>query len=695
MPARSPLDRRLETIRNIGIIAHIDAGKTTVSERFLYYSGRTHRMGEVHDGQAVMDFREDERERGITISSAATTFAWGGCEINLIDTPGHVDFTAEVERSLRVLDGAVVIFDGVEGVEPQSETVWHQADHYRVPRICFVNKMDRVGADFGSAVADIRDKLGAVPAPVQIPAGSAETFEGILDVVGERLLRWDPDSLGESWNAEPVPAAWAPAAAEARARLLEKVAEAVDAIAETWLEGREISAEDLHAGLRQATLAGKLVPVLCGAALRNVGIQPLLDAVCRYLPSPLDVPPAEGHDPKTNAAAARGPDPAAPFSALVFKVTTSSAADLYSMRVYSGRLETGGWALNPRTGEKERLRRLLRLHAQHGAPVEETVAGDIVAATALKNTATGDTLCDPSHPIAFEPIHFPDTVVSVAVEARTAQERDRLLEALRRIGREDPTLRQKLDEETGQIILSGMGELHIDIVRNRLARDFRVDASFGKPRVSYRETIASRVEAEAEFARVLGQQQHYAAVTVRVEPLHAEAAGEVRVASALPEGTLPQSLTAGLLDTLRTAAEGGGVYGYPVVGVRIVLTRARSGDQGQPEIALNSAATLAFRETLRRAEISVLEPIMKLEIRTPEEHLGAIVKHLGSRRAIVEETRFVRNAVLVRGMVPLSEMFGYSTTLRSLSQGRASFHLEPLDYRPVPPSLLSALAQKL
>ena len=685
----------IEKIRNIGIIAHIDAGKTTVSERFLYYSGRTHRMGEVHDGQAAMDFREDERERGITISSAATTFLWGDCQINLIDTPGHVDFTAEVERSLRVLDGAVVVFDGVKGVEPQSETVWHQADHYRVPRLCFVNKMDRIGADFPAAVASIREKLGAVPAVLQLPAGSSEEFSGVIDLLGGTLLRWDAALLGETWVPEPLPPEWKAPAAEGRARLVETLAEAVDAIAERWLEGRDIPLEDLHEAVRQATLTGAVVPVLCGAALRNTGIQPLLDAVCRYLPSPLDVPPAIGHDPKTSVELARRPDPAEPFSALVYKVTTSTAADLYSLRVYSGRLETGGWAYNPRTGEKERLRRLLQLHAQHGQPVDDAIAGDIVAATSLKNTVTGDTLCDPAHPIAFEPIHFPDTVVSVAVEARTAQERDRLLEALRRVGREDPTLRQKFDEETGQILLSGMGELHMDIVRNRLARDFHVEAAFGKPRVSYRETVTAPVQAEAEFARMLGQQQHYASVTVRLGPWAGQGGAKVRTVSSLSEGTLPAPLIAGLLDTLRTAAEGGGLYGYPVVDVEITLIGAKVGDQGQPEIALNSAATLAFREALRRTQVSVLEPIMKLEIRTPEEHLGAVVKNLGSRRALVEETCFLPNAVLVRGTVPLSEMFGYSTALRSLSQGRASFHLEPLDYRPIPPSLLSALVQKL
>ena len=607
-----------------------------------------------------------------------------------------MDFTAEVERSLRVLDGAVVVFDAVEGVEPQSETVWHQADRYGVPRICFVNKMDRVGADFEQAVRDIREKLGGVPAVVQQPFGAGEEFSGIVDLIEQRLLAWEPKSLGERFDSLPIPQELAGPCGEARARLIECLADHVDSIAEKYLEGRGFAPEELREALRRATIAGAVVPVLCGAALRNTGIQLLLDAVCLYLPSPLDIPPAIGHEPRSGKPLTRRPDPKEPVSALIFKVTASPAADLYYLRVYSGRVESGGWGLNTRTGERERLRRILQMHAQHGLPVEEAMAGDIVAVPALKNSSTGDTLCDPGHQIAFEPIHFPDTVVSVAVEARTAQERERLLEALRRIGREDPTLRQKLDEETGQIILSGMGELHIDIVKNRLARDFRVEAAFGKPRVSYRETVAGRVEGEAEFARMLGNQQHYAMVRLLVEPSSGTGdRGTARVASRLPEGTISPGLLPGLLETLRTAAEGGGVYGYPVVDVAITLVRARIGDQGQPEIALNSAATLAFREALRRAEIQVLEPIMKLEIRTPEEHLGAVVKNLGSRRAVVEETRFLRSIVLVRGTVPLSEMFGYSTTLRSLSQGRASFNMEPLDYRPVPPSLLAALVQKI
>jgi elongation factor G len=685
--------KRIERIRNIGIIAHIDAGKTTVTERFLYYSGRSHKIGEVHDGEAVMDFLDDERERGITISSAATTFQWGDHQINLIDTPGHVDFTAEVERSMRVLDGAVVVFDAVEGVEPQSETVWHQADHYHVPRICFVNKMDRVGADFDQAVDQIRDKLGATPAVVQRPVESGEAFAGLLDVLEGRFLQWGEEGLGESFSADPVPRELTGKVEDARSALIECLADHADDIAEKFIEGEEISAAELRGALRRATLSGAVVPVLCGAALRNTGIQPLLDGVCAYLPSPLDVPPVRGTQPGGEKVLTRRPDPTDPFSALIYKVTASRAADLFYLRVYSGRIESGGWAVNSRTGEKERLRRILQIHAQHGKPREEAVAGDIVAVTALKNSATGDTLSDPSHPIAYESITFPDTVVSVAVEARTAQERERLVDVLRRIGREDPTLRQKVEEETGQIILSGMGELHIDVVKNRLARDFRIEAAFGKPRVSYRETVRDAIEGEAEFARMLGNQEHYALLRVLVEP--SAQAGSVEVDSSLSDGSIPAGLLPGLLDTLRTATEGGGIYGFPVVGVKVTALKAKIGDQGQPEIALNSAATLAFRDALRHAKVSVLEPIMKLEIRTPEEHLGSIVKNLGSRRAIVEETKFMKKIVLVRGTVPLAEMFGYSTTLRSHSQGRASFNMEPLDYRPVPDSLVAVLAQKL
>ncbi len=677
----------IESIRNIGIIAHIDAGKTTVTERFLFYSGRSHRMGEVHEGAAIMDYREDERERGITISSAATTIAWNDCRINLIDTPGHVDFTAEVERSLRVLDGAVVVFDAVEGVEPQSETVWHQADRYHVPRMAFINKMDRTGADFPAAVEAIRVRLGARPLPVQIPIGSGESFEGILDLITEKRLTWDAADLGETVTAGPIPPALADEAHAARNHMIEALADFDDRIAEKYLDGKPIAEDAIHAALRAATIAGKCVPVLTGAALRNAGIQPLLDAVCRWLPSPKDIPPAKGRGP--GGAEERPADPKAPFSALVFKVNTTPAADLFFLRIYSGKIEAGGGAQNPRTKETERLKRVLRMHAQQGEAIDAAEAGEIVAVPALHRSVTGDTLCDPKHPIVFESIVFPDTVVSVAVEARNATERDRLLDALRRIGREDPTLQQHLDPETGQVILSGMGELHIEITKNRLEREFKVKASFGTPRVSYRETVAATVEGEDEFHRIVAGATHRARVRVRLEPIGGFAAPEIE--SRVNPASLPPALMPVLLDTLTGAATGGGTHGYPVVGVRVTALDAEVGDQAQPEPALAAAAAAAFRKALESGGVVVLEPYMKIEIRTPEDHLGAVVRHLGGRRASVEETAVVRQGRLVHAVAPLAELFGYSTALRSLTQGRASFSMEPLDYRPLPPSLQAAL----
>ncbi len=683
-----------ERIRNIGIVAHIDAGKTTTTERFLYYTGRVHRIGEVHDGQAAMDFRADERERGITISDAATTFYWRDHQIQLIDTPGHVDFTAEVERALRVLDGAVVIFDAVEGVEPQSETVWHQADRYGVPRIAFVNKMDRIGADFDAAVRSMRERLGCTPLPVQIAAGSAETLEGVVDLVEERLLRFDPATEGRDVRSDAVPDALAEQARQQRAQLVETLAEGDDRLAELYLSEARVPASELRAALRRATLSRTGVPVLCGAALRNVGIQPLLDAVCDYLPSPADLAAVKGTDPRTGRAVARRPALDEPFAALVFKVTAGASADLFYLRVYSGRLASGGRALNPRTGEMERLRRILRMHADRGEPVQDVEAGDIVAVQGLHRTATGDTLCDESAPILLEPIRFPDTVVSVAVEARTAAERDRLSEVLARVQREDPTLRVSSDPETGQTLLSGMGELHLEVTLARMERDFGVAVHWGKPRVSFRETPRTAAAGCAEYRRVVAGENLFARVAVRIEPLEDRSARAV-VTDGLAPGALPSHLLPALLDSIRNSAEGGGLYGYPVTGVRAVLVEAVHAAASQPEIALNSAGSLAFREALRQAGSLVLEPYGRLEVRVPEEHLGAVVKTLQQRRVIIEETRFTRSGVLVRGAAPIGEMFGYLTVLRSNTQGRGSFSLEPFDYRPVPDHLVAAHHERI
>ncbi|HEX6853157.1 MAG TPA: elongation factor G [Candidatus Polarisedimenticolaceae bacterium] len=684
----------IERVRNIGIVAHIDAGKTTTTERFIFYTGRSHRMGEVHDGQAVMDFRPDERDRGITISAAATTLYWKDHEIQLIDTPGHVDFTAEVERALRVLDGAVVIFDGVEGVEPQSETVWHQADRYHVPRIAFVNKMDRVGADFDAAVLSMRERLRARAVPLQFPDGAAETLRGIVDVVGMRYLTFDAATLGRDVVAGPVPDRLLDEARRRRQEAIESLAEVHDPLAELFLAEAEVSADALTAAARAATIARTAVPVYCGASLRNLGVQPLLDAVCALLPSPVDVPPLTGHDPRTGAPLDRPCSPKAPFSALVFKVVATPSADLFYLRVYSGRLPAGERAFNPRTGERERLRRVLRMHADRGEPVEVLEAGDIVAVAALHRSQTGDTLCDEAAPVLLEPIQFPSTVVSVAVEPRSSADRDRLSEILARVQREDPTLRSSVDPETGQLLLSGMGELHLDVTLGRLARDFGLSLASGKPRVSFRETVRAGSRGEAEYRRQVGGENLFARVAIEVEPLP-EPGASVVAESALAHGAVPAAMVAGLVDSLRNAADGGGVFGYPVTGVRLRLVEAVFDDVGQPEIALNSATSLAFRDVLRRVGGVVLEPYGRLEVRVPEDFLGAVVKTLNQRRAVVEDTGFSRSAVVVRGVVPIGEMFGYLTLLRSSTQGRGSFSLEPLDYRPVPDQLAASQHQRL
>ncbi len=683
-----------EKVRNIGIIAHIDAGKTTTTERFLFYAGKSHKMGEVHDGQAVMDFRRDERDRGITISAAATSLHWKEHQINLIDTPGHVDFTAEVERALRVLDGAVVIFDGVEGVEPQSETVWHQADHYGVPRIAVVNKMDRIGADFDAAVRSIRERLGAPALPIQFPDGSAETFSGIVDLVAQVHLRFDSSSQGREVQIREVPEHLREETERRRAELVEALAEIHDPLADRWLADAGISPQEIRDALRAGCLARRAVPVLSAAALRNVGIQPVLDAICEYLPSPLDGPPIAGTDPRDGTHVVRPPAPDAPFSALVFKVVASESADLCYLRVYSGAMRSGERALNPRTGERERLRRILRMHADRGEALDQIVAGDIVAVAGLHRSATGDTLCDERAPVLLEPIRFPNTVVAVAVEPRTTADRDRLAEILQRVQREDPTLRCSVDPDTGQTLLSGMGELHLEVVLRRMERDFGVEVLYGKPRVSYRETVRGRATGAAEYRRQVAGDDLFARVELGVEPL-LDPGAPVEVLDRLRQGVLRREHIPAIVESVHNAAGGGGLYGYPVTGVRVSLLSAAHDDVGQPEIALNSATSLAFREALRRAGAVVLEPCGRLEIRVPEEYLGGVVKTLNQRRAVVEDTRFQRDRVLLRGRVPIGEMFGYLTVLRSHTQGRGSFSLEPLDYRPVPENLVALHHERL
>jgi elongation factor G len=677
-----PLDR----VRNVGIIAHIDAGKTTATERFLFYSGRTYKIGEVHDGQAVMDFRADERERGITISAAATTFMWSNHQINLIDTPGHVDFTAEVERSLRVLDGAVVIFSGVEGVEPQSETVWRQADRYHIPRIAFINKLDRAGADHERVLRLIQTRLGARAVFVNLPHGRESQLNGTIDLVGEHLTIFDQSTRGRELQVQEIPQEMQSMTAEARDRLVEAAANCVDWLADLYLAGEPISEKDLRRGIREATLSGKLIPVFCGAALRDLGVQPVLDAICYYLPSPLDRPPAQGMDPDSGAPVERPLTLDAPFSSLVFKVVATTSTDYLWLRVYSGSLTTEDRCYHPRTKNRLRLRRILRLHADRTEPVDQARCGDIVAVHGLKDVVTGDTLCDPQHPVTFEPIHFPQTVVSMAVETQTSADRDRLYEIVSRLLREDPTLNVTTDEETGQMILSGMGELHLEVTRNRMEREFNVSAFFGRPRVSYRETIAARGTGRGEFEKrisdVLVSGRAALEILPRPRPAGDRSMPPVEVDVSRISRMLTTALQREAQEILIRGCNSGGSHGFPVVDVTVRVLDFRHNDPPDPAIPLLGTLTMALREAFAQAQTIVLEPVMTLEVRAPDDCLGAIMKDLGSRRAEIRETDLDGGFAIVRGLVPLAEMFGYSTHMRSLTQGRGSFSMEPFDYQP-------------
>ena len=678
----------LARVRNIGVIAHIDAGKTTTTERFLYYAGLTHRVGEVDDGNTVMDFRPDERERGITISAAATTFLWNDHQLNLIDTPGHIDFTAEVERSLRVLDGAVVIFSGVEGVEPQSETVWHQADRYHLPRLAFVNKLDRVGADHERVLGEIRTRLGARPAWVTLPHGLEDRLDGVIDVIEQRWLVFDPDTHGRELESYDVPEAARSEARLARERLVEQVADVVEWLGDQYLAGQPITSADLRRAIREATVAGRLVPVLCGAALRDLGIRPILDAVCDFLPAPPDRPPAVGVDPSSGEPASREPRLDAPFSALVFKVVANPSADICWLRVYSGVLGTEERCYHPRSATRLRLRRMLRIRADRTEPVERAECGDIVAVPAVKDIVTGDTVCDPGSIISYEPIQFPETVVSVAVEAQTSAERERLLAVVGRLTREDPTFTYHTDPETAQLILSGMGELHLEILRNRMQREFNVSARFGRPRVSYRETVAAPGEGVGEFDRRIGEVQvtGHARLEVRGRPREPATRGMVPVEVELAgtAATLPPQLQRIARDALVDVCSAGGPNGYPVIDVRIRVLEVKLSDAPDRSVPLLASLTMALRKAFSTARMLLLEPVMRLEVRAPEESVGTVIKDLGTRRSEIHETAASPPFTLVRAYVPLAELFGYSTQVRSLTQGRGSFSMEPYDYQPVP-----------
>jgi len=683
----------LERVRNIGIVAHIDAGKTTLSERILFYSGRVHRMGEVHDGTTVMDWMDQEQERGITITSAATTLRWRDCRVNLIDTPGHVDFTAEVQRSLRVLDGAICVFCGVAGVQPQSETVWRQARQYGVPCLAFINKMDRKGADFEAAVRSLRERLGATPAVLQLPWGAEEGFRGVLDLVRRRALEFDESSLGARLIESPIPPDCAAAVEEARARLCEAVAEADEATLGAYLENPELAPAVLLAGLRRATIAGRLLPVLCGSALRNRGVQPLLDAVVDLLPSPLDIPPVRGHHPKTGAEIQRRVDDAEPLAALVFKIATDSfVGKLAYVRVYSGVLRRGANVYHPRLRRRERVARLVRLHANQREEIEELRAGDIGGIPGLRAFVTGDTICAESHPILLEPIAFPEPVVSMAIEPKSQADRDALQAALAAMADEDPTFRVSTDPETGQTLISGMGELHLEVLRERLVREFKVRANTGRPMVSYRETVTRSAEAEHEFHREISGAMQFARVRAAVSP---RACGEGNsVAIEASEREIPEMFRDAVDMGVRDALATGPLAGYAVVdtAVRILGGAWREGDT--TEIAFRTAAMLAAREAMAAAEPALLEPVMALEVVTPDAHLGDVLADLNARRGRVRQVESREGATTIRAEAPLVELFGYATALRSLTRGRATYSMEPRRFDRVPAAQQDAIIRR-
>ena len=669
---------KIDRVRNIGIVAHIDAGKTTVTERFLYYSGKIHRHGEVHDGEAQMDWTEQERKRGITITAAATSFDWNKHEIHLIDTPGHVDFTIEVERSLRVLDGVVVVFCAVGGVQPQSETVWNQADKFQVPRMAFINKLDRVGASFDNVIAEMKKRLGAVPAPLQIPIGAEDKFEGVIDLVRMQAIRFSGD-IDDAPVVGDIPADMADAAAMAREALIESLADADDQIAEKYLEGEELSQKEIASAVRRACIGVKLVPVLCGTALRNKGVQPLLDAVVDYLPSPADIPPTHGVDPKDpTVELTRAPKDKEPLAVLAFKVAMDDGRKMVFMRVFSGVLKPGMEVFNVRTGKKEKVARLFILHANKRKRIDAAGAGTIAAATGLKLATTGDTLTDPEKPIMLERIDTYEPVISSAIEAQTNAEREKLEFALNKMVEEDPTFQVREDEDTGQTLISGMGELHLEVVVDRIEKEYGVKPVVGKPQVVYRETLKGRSEATAEFERHLKEEAIYGKATCRVAPRE-RGSGNVIRAELPAEPPIPESLVEAALQGLRDAAHSG-PDGYPLEDVEAVLTGLEYRDDAQPAVGVRPAASDAFRRAVAGASPVRLEPIMDVEVTVPDEFMGAIIGDLNQRHGHISDVDARSAKRIVQAKVPLRNMFGYSTRLRSLSEGRATFSMQFASY---------------
>lgn len=687
----------LKYTRNIGIMAHIDAGKTTTSERILYYTGKSHKIGEVHDGDTVMDWMVQEQERGITITSAATMCFWRDHRINLIDTPGHVDFTIEVERSLRVLDGAVAVFDGVNGVEPQTETVWKQADKYKVPRICFVNKMDRVGADFVMSVNTIKDKLHANPIPIQVPIGMEDQFRGMVDLIERKAYIWQDKDKGEKFEVGEIPEDMKADVERFRIEVVEKIVEFDDVLLEKYLGGEEISVQELKAALRQGTLEKKGFPVLCGSAFKNKGVQPLLDAILDYLPSPLDVPAIIGkHPEREDKEIICKTDWDEPMSALAFKISNDPfAGTLTYVRVYSGQLRAGSQVLNPRVEKKERIQKLVKMHANSREEVEVLKAGDLGAVVGLKFTGTGDTLCESSHPVILESIAFPEPVISVAVEAKSSADQDKMMQGLEKLAKEDPSCRLRPDPETGQMLLSGMGELHLEILVDRLLREHKIQANVGKPQVSYRETIATSSEATHVYEREIGGDQHFAAVTLRIEPIPQKEG--VQFQSRVVTGReFPPEMLRAVESGFREAAEVGPLASYSMLGLRGTLVKIEYRQDAASEMAYKAAASLAFRDAVRSASVELLEPIMKLEASCPDDFVGNIVGDLNSRRGrILSMDVKSGGGQVIHAEVPLATIFGYATDIRSLSQGRASFFVEFLEYAPVPPKVKAEILHRL
>ena len=682
-------DYPIERVRNLGLIAHIDAGKTTVTERVLFYTGRTYKIGEVHEGTAVMDWMPQERERGITITAAATTCEWLDHRINIIDTPGHVDFTVEVERSLRVLDGGIVVFDAVHGVEPQSETVWRQADRYRVPRICFVNKMDRVGADYWRTIDMIAERLDAHPLPIQIPIGSEADFTGVIDLVEQKAWTFpgerDKDPVGGD-----IPSELVEEAASHRERLVERLADVDDQLMISYVEGHEVTATELKKALRRATVSAKANPVLCGAALRNKGIQPLLDATVAYLPSPLDVPAIVGTQPKTGELQERPATDDTPFCALAFKIVSDPyVGRLAYFRVYSGQATEGSAVLNTAQGKKERFGRLLRMHANTREEIPEVFAGDIAAAIGLKNTSTGDSLCDPAHPILLESIRFPEPVISVAIEPKTSQDQDRMGASLQRLAEEDPTFRIRYDDDTGQTIISGMGELHLEVIVDRMLREFRVEATVGRPEVAFKETITRSAKAEGRFVRQTGGHGQFAVVDIEVTPLERGAGFDF--IDATKGGSIPREFIPAVQTGVRQALETGALAGYPVIDIAVSLVDGQHHPVDSSELAFRNAGVLAIRQAMGRADQILLEPIMKLEISAPDDFYGDVVADLGGRRGQIIGVEPRGRLQIIRTLLPLAESFGYATDLRSLSQGRATYSMEFEQYSEVPSDVAERL----